>query len=38
MQLQVYIGKISSRMGKMQFDCTSYMNGARCKRLRMWMK
>ncbi len=30
--------EISSRGGEMQFDFTSCKNGARCKRLRMWMK
>ncbi len=30
MQLHVYIGKINSKRGKMQFDYTSCKNDARC--------
>jgi hypothetical protein len=34
-QLQIEIGKISNRGGKLQFDYTSCKNGVKCKRLRI---
>jgi hypothetical protein len=36
MQIQYRSGKLIIEGGK--FNCTNCKNGARCKRLKMWMK